>query len=219
MFGKKKDNKIRVRCRECGKKLKLPADEPGRVFRCPICASTVIAPLEIDPNAEVQESASSSSGSLARERMSFDAADSVFDRPAKAKGPSRAKDWRPQIKAEPENKSINDLVAFLNRENERVRDIAVASLQDPNKTPEQRERRLASLRKEKSQKLRAEIDKIVGRLDDEIHAVSRGADTRNAEVRRRLEEKTSQKRELLTYVRAFFGLKLPDTQRTQPPLD
>ena len=220
MFGKKKkDDKIRVRCRECGKKLKLPANEPGRVFRCPICSSTVIAPLQVDPSLHVQKAGPSPEGGTSGGRMSLDDVESVFSRADIAKGIGHATGWRPQIKSDPENKSINDLVNFLNRENERVRDVAVSSLQDANATPEQQARRLASLRKEKNQRLRAEIDKILERLDDEIRAMSKGANMRNAEVRSRLEKKHAEKRELLAYLQGLFGLKLADTQGENPLLE
>lgn len=220
MFGKKKkDDKIRVRCRECGKKLKLPGNEPGRVFRCPICSSAVVSPLEIDPNLDVQKSAPHPGEKSSGGRMSLDDVDSVFSRADAAKGIGRATGWRPQIKSEPENKPINDLVNFLNRENERVRDMAVASLQDASATAEQQARRLASLRKEKNQRLRAEIDQIVERLDNEIRAMSKGANMRNAEVRSRLEKKQAEKRELLAYIQGLFGLKLVDTHTENPLLE
>ena len=55
IFGREKDKKVRVTCTECGKRLKLPADEPGRVFRCPICANSIIAPIETSEAPEAPE--------------------------------------------------------------------------------------------------------------------------------------------------------------------
>lgn len=205
MFKRKKaDGRIRIQCHECGKRLKLPADNAGRVFRCPICATTIVAPLDA---GEGTPGAAETFSKSAMEK-----APSIFD----ASGPEvklgrGMGGWRPKVKDAPENKSIERLVRFANRENERVRDVAVSTLDNPDAAPEQKERRLTTLRAEKNKNLRAEIEKIVESLDDEIRALARGPESRKADVRARLEKKLSEKEGLLLFLRIIYGLKLADT--------
>ena len=39
------DGKIRLRCPGCGKRVKFPAGYPGGTFRCPLCHTTIVAPI------------------------------------------------------------------------------------------------------------------------------------------------------------------------------
>ncbi len=45
MGERKDDGKVRIRCTGCGKKVKYPANLPGGTFRCPICHTIMVAPL------------------------------------------------------------------------------------------------------------------------------------------------------------------------------
>ncbi|MHA1571341.1 MAG: hypothetical protein ACTSWM_05935, partial [Alphaproteobacteria bacterium] len=40
------DGKVRMRCPQCGKKVKFPSGMAGETFRCPVCGSIIVTPLD-----------------------------------------------------------------------------------------------------------------------------------------------------------------------------
>lgn len=205
-FGRKKDGRIRVRCSECGKALKLPADEPGRVFRCPICANTVIAPIEAAHEDESPEAAAPVEGPP--EAADAPSPDAAAQQPPRI--PLRG--WDPVVDAQPKNKAISRLIRFLNRENDRLREVAIPALHNPDVGPGQRERRMMSLRQDRNVRLRKEIDSIIAELDEQIIELVRSPNAARASVRESLKERNAEKSALYLFLRAIFGLRLDPTR-------
>ena len=244
MFGARKDGKIRVRCPECGRKLKFPAGNPGVILRCPICMHNIIAPLDDaapEPQEEAKPEPAPRAEPAAAEPQQAPAAEpqqapTAEPQQAPATEPQQAPAatapayprrrtggklvdkldaWTPQAPRERRNDSIARLVTFLNRENERIRGRAVDTIHDPDIPAQQTQQRLLALRQEKNTRLRSEIDKIVRSLDEEILSLTHHPMAARASVRAQLEEKKAEKSGLFLFLKLIFGLRLADTHKQQ----
>jgi len=229
IFGKKDDGKIRIRCPECGKKLKFRADAPGAILRCPICMHNVIAPLSETAEEEAAETPSPEAPEAQSPTEAPSPAPAAPAPPAKAKPeaaayPRRAatggktKAWTPEAKTR-DNASIERLVNFLNRENDRVGGLAVSAIHDPEMPPKQRHRRLLGLRQDKNGRIRAEIDKIVHDLDDVIHGLTHHPSAGQGAIRLQLKGKEEEKAGFLIFLKLIFGLRMANTQKESVNLD
>ena len=208
IFGREKDKKVRVTCSECGKRLKLPADEPGRVFRCPICANSIIAPIETSGAAEPAEPAQAPPPRAARPGAKPDPVEEILSRGRLKGGPTESAQspaelgWRPEDRAKPRNRAIERVMRVLEKENARLTEVAVGALHSPEMPPDQKERRLISLRKDRSANLLKEVDAIVSELDERIRKLLRNPNPERASVRNDIEKikgatcKTSRQRRL-----------------------
>ena len=216
MFRPKDDGKIRIRCPECGKKLKFPAGNPGLILRCPICMNTVVAPLdgaaEEQPQAEPQVETQPEP-----QKQEAEAKQEAGVYPLRAgtggKLVEKIQSYTAQSAEKRRNESITRIMIFLNSENDRMRSIAVDVIHNPDMPAEQKRRRLLSLRQEKNTRTRNEIDKIVQDLDDEIHGFTHHPTPQQATIRNKLRLKQEEKTGFLVFLKLMFGLKLADTHQ------
>ena len=214
LFGSKKDDKVRVRCPECSAKLKFPPGKPGLIIRCPVCASSVVSPLEDSEAAERIEEAKARAQEPAAAASPGEGAKAYRRKSASGgKLVDKLQSWEAQRAQQASNDSIHRLVGFLNRENDRVRDAAIPVIHDPEMPRDQRQRRLQSLRQDKSVRVRNEIDKILHALEDEIHALTHHPTPGQASVRTQREEKTAEKRGFLRFLKHIYGLRLANTDK------
>jgi hypothetical protein len=231
IFGAGKDDgKIRIRCPGCGKKLKFPGGRPGLILRCPICTQNIIAPLDgaeteeppppaeppvtLGPTAPESEEATVEAAAAAPVAPPEAEAPVYPRRPLSPEAAAKARAWAPQVVRQPVNPSIERLVLFLTRENDRVRDAAVAVIHDPTVEAEQRDRRLSVLRQDKNVRVRNEIDKIVGELDEAIHDLTYRPAAAQGATQLQLRDKKAEKEGLLLFLRTIYGVRLADTQRS-----
>ena len=217
IFGRGKDTKVRVTCTECGKRLKLPADQPGRVFRCPICASSVIAPIQTaDSSAPAEPRAEAPAAAPAKPGERPDPVEEILRR-GRLKGgptgsaPAQEVGWRPETRTKPTNRAIQDVMRFLAKANEHLTEVAVDALHSPDMPPEQKERRLTGLRKDRSANLLKEVDRIVSERDDRIRRLLRDPHPERAGVQNEIAEIRAEKKALYAFLRIIFGIRVRET--------
>jgi len=212
MLGSRKDGKIRIRCPECGKRLKFPSDKPGTILRCPICMHTLVAPLEGDEKVETVESVTKKAEQTIQQlkRMRGPAGGETTDKVAA---------WGTQSAVVQRNDSVSRLVKFLNAENDRVCGLAVNTIHDPTIAADQKEKRLIGLRQDKNNRVRREIDKIVRDLDEEIHRLTHHPLANQPTIKTDLQKRQEEKDGFFLYLRIIYGVKLVDTQKESINLD
>ncbi|HRU06290.1 MAG TPA: hypothetical protein P5137_11020 [Candidatus Brocadiia bacterium] len=207
-FGSKKDDaKIRLRCAECGQKLKLPACEPGHIYRCPICAHPIVAPLE--------SGAAPAQASVPKREIVLP----TSPKPSAARLMSQIASWTPQRQVTIENKSIERLIRFINAQNDKLCELAIAAIHCPENTEDQKIKRLQTMRQEKSKAMRAEIDEIVAGLDERIRKIARDPRTSQPAYRAPLDAVRGEKRGFLLFLRILFDLRLADTHPEAPQVE
>jgi ribosomal protein S27E len=194
--GKEEDGRIRIRCKECGKRLKVPAGHPGKVFRCPICASTVIAPLS---PAQVSEA--------------------MADHERVASHIIRATGWIPQLAQQTRYKSLESLAHSVGREYlDLVQSCASVLGRTPLKDHEAADR-IQTLWREKSQKLREFAVKLMFDLDREIREIELSPLRKQPSFMERLDAKVRERRDLALVMKLIFNVTMPDGPSSQaaPP--
>lgn len=131
-----KDNKVRVRCGSCGKRLKYSGDAAGRIFQCPVCGRPVVGALEL-PQSDGENAAR--------------AAQPQADPSPAVAAEEAAPQWKPGAFATPRNPAVRKMADFLKRDVERVGDeassILAETIPDRQKTSRLREVRTRSLRR------------------------------------------------------------------------
>lgn len=204
-FGSKKDDdKIRLRCAECGQRLKLPAREPGHIYRCPICAHPIVAPLE---------------GAAPITATPGEIVLPPPIKPVTARVIRQVAAWTPQRQVTIENKSIERLIRFINGQNDKLCELAVAAIHCPENDEETTIKRLQTMRQEKSKAMRAEIDTIVASLDERIRKIARDPRSSQPSYRAPLDAARGEKSGFLLFLRILFDLRLADTHPEDPKVE
>ena len=185
---KKTDGKVRLRCSECGKKLKLPADGGGQIYRCPICMNVVISPLIIEEEpAPVQKGKEASSPTFVKKQP--------------------AETWTPSLATKPRNDSIDRLVIFLSKENNRVGTEANNLLRSKTSDDEQKTEKLMQLRREKALNLKREVDRLREELVQRIETLRRHPASNQAQMKQQLAQKEEEKSDFDLFLRTMFGIE------------
>ncbi len=185
---KKTDGKIRLRCSECGKKLRLPADGGGRIYRCPMCMNVIVSPLggeEAAPSAEQERETSSPTY--------------VKKQPTEA--------WTPSLATKPRSDSIDRLVIFLSKENNRVGTAAGNLLREKTSDDEKKVEQLKQLRREKALNLKREVDRLREELIQRIETLRRHPTSNQAQIKQQLAQKEEEKRDFDLFLRVMFGME------------
>ena len=199
MAKKKDDNKIRVRCTGCGKRIKFPANLPGTTFRCPICKTTLVSPLSAQ---EIEEPPP----------MDLDfksPVDTKFAPPSRTTPPKRApaQPPHPPRPKEPPPPSIYRLNSFILREQKRVCELSSQVVHDPALSDDRKTAELLTLRHEKAVNLRSFVDAM---LRDFKHAIDELRNSPAAEtesVHKRIKEIAKQRDEIRVFLKMMYQLR------------
>ena len=177
-MAEKPDGKVRVRCTGCGKRVKFPAGYAGTTFRCPLCHTTLVAPLEGEEAA---------------------------DAPGAADGPSQTSPATSARKPQPSPKknsvkqpAIDRLNNFLLKEQQRVGLQCARIVKDANLPTEEKRAALAAMRHEKAVAIRSHVAVI---MKDQNAALAALRDDPVAET-------STGKSQIAALERELEGLKL-----------
>ena len=179
------DGRVRIRCKECGKRLKVPSGHPGKVFRCPICSSTIIAPLSPEQVTKAMAE---------QERV--------------ASHVIRATGWVPQLAQQTRYKSIESLAHSVGREYQDLVQSCAAMLgRSPFKDHEAADR-IQTLWREKSEKLRDFAVKLMYDLDREIRELQVSPLRKQPSFVERLDSKLRERRDLALVMKIIFNVTM-----------
>jgi len=183
--GREGDGRIRIRCNECGKRLKVPSGHPGKVFRCPICASTIIAPLTQDT-------------------------DEVRQQEREAARVIRQTGWIPQLAQQTRHKSLENLSHAVAREfQDLMQSLASVLGRGPLKDQEAAER-IQTLWREKSQRLRELAVRLMYDVDREIRELEMSPMRKQPSFIEKLNTKLRERRDLAYVMKLVFNVTLPE---------
>jgi uncharacterized Zn finger protein (UPF0148 family) len=185
------DGRIRIRCNECGKRLKVPAGHPGKVFRCPICANTIISPLTQDT-------------------------DEVKREEREAARVIRQTGWVPQIALQTRHKSLESLSHAVAREfQDLMQGLASILGRGPLKDNEAADR-IQTLWREKSQRLRELAVKLTYDLDREVRELEMSPMRKQPSFIEKLNAKQRERRDLALVMKLVFNVTMPEVSSAQP---
>lgn len=191
---KDEDGRVRIRCKECGKRLKVPAGHPGKVFRCPICASVIIAPLSVAQVTEAMEE---------HERV--------------AARVIRSTGWIPQLALQARYRSLENFAHMAGREYlDLIQSCASVLGHAPLKDHEAAER-IQTLWREKSQKLREFAAKLMLDLDREIREIEMNPLRKQPSFMERFDAKVRERRDLALVMKLIFNVAMPDASSPNAP--
>jgi len=188
------DGRIRIRCHECGKRLKLPPGAGGRVFRCPICANTIISPLDSDPAATEQKDQ------------------------AEAKIMKRLSGWAPVLSQKERYKSVESLGHFLGREFADLAQSYAGALAGVVTEESEALDKVQALYREKMARTREFARRIITDLSREIAEMERNPMQKQLGFAERLEGKRREKRDFEIILKVLFDISMsPAVPPEQPP--
>jgi len=157
-----KDDKIRMRCTGCGKRVKFPANMRGVTFRCPKCHTVLVTPLTLEEMDSEKP-------------VSAPEAASAALKPRRAPGPPRPpkpREEQPAPVAEaprkPRTPSWHRLHVFLVREQQRLCERAARVLANPDMDDKQKRDELISIRRERAVATREFSDRLLADLEREL---------------------------------------------------
>ena len=206
-MAKTDDGKIRMRCPGCGKRVKFPANVPGTTFRCPICHTSMVSPLDAadaDKAPSIEE--------LIRNRPSRSTAKRAVTAPSpKPKEPATPVSRKPAPARRPSDKSetpaIDRLNAFLLKEQQRIGGLVSQIIRDSRLSDEEKTAELLSLRHQKAVGLRSladvmfrDINRTLARLRDDPAVDTESGKARIAAVER-------EKRGLELFLKVMFQIR------------
>ena len=193
------DGKIRIRCSGCGKRVKFPAI-PGGTFRCPICRTILVAPLDLsemtDRSAAGDEASKSAVTPLPEPRPTpRPFAPPPSDAPAPAPQPRKAQ--------EPAIRRIN---AFYFRETQRIGELCEEIMREAA-GDEDRILRLRQIRHAKAVHMREYVDTVFKELDEEIAGLRDGLASETESAKARLAELSAERHAAALYVKTMFEMR------------
>jgi hypothetical protein len=192
LLGKSDDGRIRIRCPECGKKLKLPAGLPGKIFRCPICAASIIAPLE---TASAAGQKTKEDDLIALRRMG----------------------WTPNLMQVERYKSVENLGNVLGREYVDIAQSCAKILANTNYKDADAAERVAVLVREKMAKLRDYAVKQAMDLEREIEELHRNPMKNQFHHQEKIAAKQRERRDFGIFLKVVANITLPETTTPGTP--
>lgn len=189
------DGKIRIRCTGCGKRVKFPANQPGQAFRCPLCKTTMVAPLDGEDAAlpSAQEIQSATRNKVHRFRPH-----------------TMEKDEEP-LKPEPATEAprtpIQRITSFLIKETERTSQLSEAILARTAMPFETKIAQIRQLRQAKAYHFKQFVEAILKEMDTAISALrdSPVADTDTG--KERLQKLFYERRAVLLFLNLMYEFK------------
>jgi len=199
MTKKKEDNKIRVRCTGCGKRVKFPANLPGTTFRCPICKTTLVSPLSAEdiekpPPLNLEFKSPIVAGPDARPR-------------ATAPGSAAAQPLGRPKPREPLPPPIERLNSFILREQKRVCELSLKILHNPFFSDDQKAAELRALRHERAVDLRSFVDAMFRDFKRSIEDLRNSPAAETDSVQKRIREIEKQRNEIRIFLKTMYHLR------------
>ena len=194
---KKRDDRPRVRCPECGKKLKLPAGRPGKIYRCPVCGGSIIAPLTDGTGPD----------GAAIGRVDQMGAQSL-----------RRMGWTPSIAGSRRYKSIEHVANFMSKEYAELAQSCSNLLAGKAFPEHEAAARVMSLRREKGRRLVEFARRTLDGLNQDILGMEHHPMRAKKEFADRLAHTKRERRDLAIFMKVMFNISLPGvTLNAQAP--
>jgi hypothetical protein len=190
------DGKIRIRCPQCGKRLKYTPDQAGKLFACPTCLAAVTTPLGRPPGLL----GGSQGGEAAAAQGPAAAPASASAKPAKLGG------WQPTRLAVSRNRGIEKLSSFLSRESQRVekacQDVIIG--EPPDVSAALLGERFVRLRVERGQRLQQFIRALYADMDEEIRKLESDPLAHQPRVQEQIARARRERRDLDIFIRVML---------------
>jgi ribosomal protein S27E len=225
-MGEVNDGKVRLRCPGCGKRVKFPAGQPGQTFRCPLCHTTIVAPINgAEADAPSKEELAEAAAAVPVTAPPPDAPPSL--KPAHAASatpaappprfkspPAQAPERRPVVTEDPiadvKNAPMIDRInAFLVRETQRTGRVATDVLGDAKMSLQEQIAYVKELRRGKAVRFKVYVESLLKDLDGEIAALRENPAVDTPTVKSRLTALLNERRGVLIYLNIMFELKPP----------
>lgn len=219
-MGESNDGKVRLRCPGCGKRVKFPAALPGQTFRCPLCRTTIVAPINgMDADAPTREELADAAAAVPLTPPPADAppslkpaqpAPAAKPKPAAGATPARRPVAADEPVADVKDAPIVDRInSFLIRETQRTGRVATDVLGDAKMSLPDQIAYVKELRRGKAVRFKMYCESLLKDLDAEIAALrdSPAADTPT--IKNRLTALLAERRGALIYLNVMFELKPP----------
>ncbi len=193
MGERQEDGKVHIRCTGCGKKVRYPANQPGGTFRCPICHTVMVAPLDGPEEMGLEEE--SASGVMAGGR-SDQVPNGSAPKPAAA--PSA-----------PERKppALERVNAFLVRETDRIGRLCEEVVANPTTSVEEQASKLLALRHAKAVYFKRYVEAVMKDMDAEISALRDDAASETQTVQNKLKELLLERRGLVVFLNVMYEMR------------
>lgn len=195
------DGKIRIRCTGCGKKVKFPADQPGQTFRCPICKTTMVAPL--DGNDVAPPSAQELRSSARR-----------FTPPRPGtrlmRGPEpSAPATEPESQApQPPEMPIQKITDFLARETDRAAKLCQEIIANPTIPVEAQAAQIRQIRNAKAYHFKQFVEATLKEVDSAIAALRNSPVVETDTGKERLRKMLLDRRGLLLFLNVMYEFRI-----------
>jgi len=195
----KDDGKVRVRCTGCGKRVRYPANQPGATFRCPICHTVMVAPLNGGDDLSLEEE--SASGVIVGGRSDQVPPQAAPKPPAGTK-PAAAPSA--PDRAVPALQRVN---AFLVRETDRIGRLCEEVVLNTATSVEEQASKLRALRHAKAVYFKRYVEAVMKDLDNEISELHNDPASETATVQNKLKELLQEKRGLMLFLNVMFEIR------------
>lgn len=237
-MAKKPDGKIRIRCTGCGKRVKFPAGHPGETFRCPLCKTTIVAPLNANAIPELEESLD------IKQESPYKAAQQQPGKPIsqpRRRAPEQAAEATPKppiAYAEPATPipaptatkpaptpsapkraldAIEKVAAFANTENKRIAQLTRNVLMNAGLPEEKHLEQLRELRHQKAVHLRRYVEAVLKDLDGNISQLRDDPASETATGKKRLNRLVRERKQFLLYIKVMFEFRKGIPAAAPPP--
>jgi len=188
LAGRERDERPRVRCPECGKRLKLPAGKPGKIFRCPVCGGSVIAPLDADVvNVSPQD--------LSAQAL-------------------RQMGWAPSFVKRKRYKSIERVANFISKEYADLAQSCATLLAEKPLEEHEAAGLILRMRREKGRRLVDFARRTFAEVNRDIRELERHPLRRQRDLAERLEALRRERRDLAIFMKVMFNVDLPGVDLT-----
>jgi len=193
MGEKQEDGKVRLRCTGCGKKVKYPASQAGGTFRCPICHTVIVAPLDGDPNELTLEEESDPGIIASAPPDELPAADEPQPAPPPA----------------PEQKppALERVNAFLVKETERIGRLCEEVVANTFISAEEQASKLRALRHAKAVYLKRYVEAVIKDLDNELAELRDNPASETQTGQKKINRLLEERRGLLLFLNVMFELR------------
>ena len=192
MGERQEDGKVHIRCTGCGKKVRYPANQPGGTFRCPICHTVMVAPLDSPGDMSLEEE--SASGEFVGGRS-----DQVPNGAAKPVAAPSAPERKP-----PALERVN---AFLVRETDRIGRLCEEVVSNPSTSVEEQTSKIQALRHAKAVHFKRYVEAVMKDMDTEISALRDDVASETPTVQNKLKELLLERRGLLVFLNVMYEMR------------
>ena len=215
------DGKIRLRCTGCGKRVKFPAGAPGETYRCPICHTVIVAPLDAGAierpgSAELFSAVSKPEFRPRRPRP----VSKPEPRPQPANGPALKAIQRPPADDATQH-PVEVLSNFMILQTRRASKISREVLGNALLSLDEKKAKLRKLRQLKAIGLREQVLRIRKDLDRRIGALHNTPNANTPAMQKKINKFECEREELKLYLDIMFELRAPSQEQapSQPPTD